>query len=653
MKFGIAVSALLLAWTAGAQEWSVTSPDGEVKLTLHLAPATNGAPKPGRLTYTIEQGANSSRAIILREAPLGLRLKGMDLATGLELDKAQSAQAIEQSYTLPYGKRLACHAQANQIAVTFRNAAGQKLDVEARAANDGVAFRYRIPSGPAGRQVFEAEATGFALPAGARQWCAPSDKPGTYSPAYETYYVDEQEAGAASPTGFGWSFPLLFRTSDSSHWALITEAGLDETFCGSRLSNTASNGIYTVNLPDPAEGNGQGDIHPVSTLPWTLPWRVIITGSSLRTIVESTMVTDLCPPSRIQNPNWVRPGRVAWSWWSDNSSPKDASKQKQFIDLAAEMGWEYVLVDANWTIMENGNIHDVLRYARQKNIGVLLWYNSGGINNVVPEKPRDCLSLEPVRKYELELLHKWGVQGIKVDFFQSDKQDVIGLYLNILRDAARQKIMVDFHGCTLPRGWQRTYPNLLSMEAVRGAECYIFDSQYPDKAPVQNTILPFTRNVAGPMDFTPVTFTDNHYPHKTTQAHELALAVIFESGWLHFADKVEAYRSLPAEPKNFLRQVATAWDETRFVAGYPGKFVVLARRKGTTWFLCGINGQGQDQSLAVPGDWLPPGKFQMTLIQDGADGRSFSSRTQEVHAERPLELRMLPRGGFAATIKPQ
>ena len=437
-----------LVWEAPvsrAESWSLVSPGGQVKVSVRLTGAAGGA--GGALSFRIEQGPEGGRALVLGDSPLGLKLQREDFTEGLQFDSAQAEKTVEEHYAMPHGKRRLCRNQAKQIVLSFRNRDGQPLELELRAYDDGVAFRYRLP-GPAGKaQTLESEATGFALPRDAKLWCAPSDKATLYSPAYETYYENEMPAGMASPLGVGWSFPLLFRTADSRHWALITEANLDSSFCASRLCNTPSNGVYRVALPNSGEGNGQGSIQPSSALPWELPWRVVIVGSSPATMVESTLVADVSAPSRLEgkDTSWIRPGRVAWSWWSDNPSPKDASKQCRFVDLAAEMGWEYVLVDANWDIMESGNIHDVLRYAKDKGVGVLLWYNSGGPHNRVTEKPRDCLTYPSVRKFELNLLRQWGVKGIKVDFFQSDKQDVIRLYRSILQDAAEQQIMINFH----------------------------------------------------------------------------------------------------------------------------------------------------------------------------------------------------------------
>ncbi len=506
--------------------------------------------------------------------------------------------------------------------------------------------------GKGGAQTLESEATGFALSEGTKLWMAPSDKPTMWTPSYETFYESEVAVGTPSPLGMGWSFPALMRTA-SGQWALITEANVGANFCGTRLSSTAPGGVYRIALPVAGEGNGLGAVQPSAKLPWEMPWRVIVVGDGLGAIVESTLVTDVCPPSRVKDTKWIKPGRVAWSWWSDPPSPQDGAKQKKFVDLAAEMGWEYMLVDANWDIMDNGNVHDVLRHAKARGVGVLLWYNSGGPHNIVTEKPRDTLTQRPVRRFELEMLKKWGVKGIKVDFFQSDKQNVLDVYHGILQDAAEFQIMVNFHGCTLPRGWSRTWPHLMAMEAVRGEECYIFDPKFPERAPGQNTITPFVRNVVGPMDYTPVGLSDNKFPHRTTYAHELALTVLFETGWLHFADKAESYLNLPRAPKDFLKKVPVTWDDTRFVAGYPGEFAILARRHGDTWYLAGVNGRGKAREDSIkPGDWLPAGRYELASIGDGKTAKSFGPHAQRFEAGQQFTVKMLPYGGFVATLKP-
>lgn len=655
--FIAAATAGLSSLATAQANWSVTSPNGQVKVSVALTDLGNaGYPSGNHLYYRVEQGEEGHRSLVVKDSPLGLttgegvgNIVGQDFFAGLQFDSIKQQKTIEESYEVVHGKRHQSQNRAQQLTLTFHNANGQSMEFDIRSYDDGAAFRYRLPG--QGKATVDREASGFAIPADAKVWAAPSDKPSTYAPAYETYYESGIKAGSAAPLGFGWSFPLLYRTADS-HWALITEANVGPNYCGSRLSNNPTNAVYRIEFPNATEGQGHGDSKPSAGLPWEMPWRMIVVGDSLAAIVESTLVTDVSTPAKVKDTSWIKPGRVAWSWWSDPPSPQDGAKQKKFVDLAAEMGWEYVLVDANWDLMDNGNIHDVLRYAKEKNVGILLWYNSGGPHNVVTEKPRDTLYYPSVRKYELELLKKWGVKGIKVDFFQSDKQEIMALYHGMMESAAQAHIMINFHGCTLPRGWERTWPNLMSMEAVRGEECYIFDSKYPEKAPVQNTILPFTRNAVGPMDYTPVTFSNNNHPRRTTAAHELALSVVFETGWLHFADKAESYLNLPSAPKEFLKHVPVTWDDTRFVAGEPGEFVVLARRKGDTWYLAGINGRGDNRKQSIsPGGWLKRGKYELLRIGDGEDAKTFSSSTSEFEAGNSFTVTMAPYGGFVATLK--
>jgi hypothetical protein len=325
---------------------------------------------------------------------------------------------------------------------------------------------------------------------------------------------------------------------------------------------------------------------------------------------------------------------------------------KAFIDLAAEMGWEYFLVDANWNYVDEPAILDLLKYAMSKKVGILLWYNSGGPHNEVTEAPRDRMMPRDVRRREFAWLQKIGVKGVKVDFFQSDKQNLMQHYLDILRDAADFDMMVNFHGCTMPRGWQRTFPHLMTMEGVRGAECYIFDPKFPAAAPSHNTILAFTRNVVGSMDYTPVTFSDNNNPRKTTAAHELALSVVFESGWMHLADGVAGYRTQPDFVKDFLRGVPVAWDDVKFLAGVPGDHIALARRKGGDWYLGAINGIDQAVTLKLPLDFLPAGaSYAMTRIGDGTGPRTFDKADAEIRpGAAPLEVTLQPFGGFAARL---
>jgi hypothetical protein len=293
----------------------------------------------------------------------------------------------------------------------------------------------------------------------------------------------------------------------------------------------------------------------------------------------------------------------------------------------------------------------VLARGREKHVGMLLWYNSGGPHNEVTEQPRDRMHLRDVRRKEFARLREWDVKGVKVDFWQSDKQDRIQQYLELLRDAADFHLMVDPHGCTLPRGWSRTYPHLMSMEAVAGAEQYKFNKDYPAKAAWHNTVLAFTRNVVGPMDYTPVTFSDSKFPHLTTFGHELALSIVFESGLQHYADSVAAYRALPKPALDLLEAVPAAWEETRLLAGEPGSLVVVARKGAGGWYLAGISGKDTAQTVRVDLSVLGPGRHTLSLVTDGAGPRALTNETRTIKQGETLALNLLPRGGFAARVE--
>lgn len=650
MRLALSLSLPSLLWLAlgaaalGQASWSVTSPDGKLAATLALQEQDGKAAAP---VYRVDFGPKEERKQVLAWSPLGLVREDHAFAAGLSFKGKSDVRAIDETYAL-LGKRSTCRATAREQAFTFVNAAGQSIEIVFRVSNDGVAFRYRFPE-IAGRVRVTKELTGFYVGQG-RAWMSPYQESSKYAPGYEDYY-SEAAIGTDAPLKTGWAFPALFHL-EAGPWMLITEAATDGTYCGCRLAKESAGGRYQIRFPDPEEGWGQGAVEPTIAAPWAGPWRVVMVGDSPAVMVESTLVTDLNPPSRLTDTAWIKPGRVTWSWWSDHDSPQDYRKLTEFVDLAGEMGWEYFLVDANWDLMDNGNVRELAQYAQKKNVRLLLWYNSGGEHNIVTEKPRGAMKAPEVRQFELEMLKKWGVAGIKVDFFQSDKQNILALYHGILEDAAKAQILVNFHGCTVPRGWERTWPHLMSMEGVKGEECYTFGPEYPAKAPAYNTMLPFTRNAVGPMDYTPCALTDDRFPHKTTNAHEIALTVVFQSNLLHFADRVSAYRQLPAEPKAFLRDVPVVWDETRWVAGEPGKLAVVARRKGNRWYVGAINGQNQAVKLSVPLGFLGQGNYRGALIGDGAEPRTLADRPVEASARDNLELSMLPFGGAVLQLTP-
>lgn len=626
------------------------SPDGRTAIELRRWPATPdaGSDKNGRLFFHVMRDGKD----VIGDSPLGIRRADQTFdASSLTLVGGTNLRQVDERYSMPHGKAHEHHVVARERTLHFKNAAGAPVDIILRAQNDGVAFRYAFPDRGTGVKTVVGEETGFRVPQGSTAWMLPRQPVGRYAPAYEDLYR-QLKSGTSAELADGWDLPALFKTPDGK-WALITESALDGRYCGSHLAQAAPDGVYRIAFPDPAEGRSVGSAQPASTLPWTMPWRVIVVGDRAGDILESDLVIDVAPASTIGAAAWVKPGRAAWSWWSMSDSPKHAEQLNAFTDLAAEMGWEYALVDANWNLMESGTIEEVVAHAKQKRVGLLVWYNSGGPHNDVTEAPRDRMFTHEERVREFTQLRTWGVKGIKVDFWQSDKQDRIAQYRDLLKDAADFQLMVDFHGSTIPRGWQREFPNLIGMEAVAGAEQYKFREDYAAKAPWLNTVLPFTRNVAGPMDYTPVTFSDAKYAHQTTNAHELALSVIFETPIQHFADSVASYRAVPEAVKAFLKQVPTAWDETRVLGGEPGQTIVIARRAGDVWYVGGINGTDIRQPVSVRPEFLRGGTWTGPLIEDGDGPRQFRlvhGTIDTASGSIGLGVLMAPRGGFVMRL---
>jgi hypothetical protein len=486
---------------------------------------------------------------------------------------------------------------------------------------------------------------------------APHDRRQNQRPDYESVWQAEVPVGAASPSEVGLGLPGAVPRGPGGPWLLLSESGLDAGYCATHLGQAAVGGVYRVAFPDPREVEGKWDAMPSSSLPWATPWRVVMVGGQARQ--HRRVHADHRPGAAVGGAGHrVDSGRAAprGRGGRDGGSPRVFSRVVPFIDLAADMGWEYSLVDSGWSRMEGGSWQELVGLAHKRGVGLMFWYHSG-----VPHANaagRNTMLIPEQRKQEMRRIATAGVTGIKVDFFDSDKQEVIKHYLGMLDDAAAARLMVNFHGSTLPRGWDRTYPNLMSMEGVRGAEGYGSDAVFGEKGPAHNTLLAFTRNVVGPMDYTPVTFSNKKVAHRTTYAHELALSVIFESGIQHFPDKVESYRGLPSDVQTFLRFVPVAWDDTRLVEGEPGKLVVLARRKGRAWYVAGINGEMQEKRVSVKLDFMAEGAsgssgpYHVQVISDGASDTTFATGHSLQKSGEPLSVTLRPFGGFAVRLMP-
>jgi hypothetical protein len=553
---------------------------------------------------------------------------------GLKLNNISAPTSVKGSYTMLTGKKKLCSYDANEYVYTFSDSLNQELKFVLRLYNDGLAFRYEIPQ--LEETLIKNEQTVYRIPEGKNRWIQ------TYDMGYEKFYP-------LTTSGDGkkrqWGYPALVQASENVYM-LISEAGIEKMHSASFLNNEIEETDYKVTL-DKNEKSVSGD--------WFSPWRVIMVGS-LADIVESTLITDVSPENRIGNTDWIQPGSVSWIYWAYNHGSKDYQIVKKYIDMAVEMSLPYVLIDAEWDEMSNGGtVEDALNYAKQCGVKPLIWYNSstGWIKEWGAPGPHERLNDPVKREQEFAWLEKMGVVGVKIDFFAGDQQETMEYYMDLMESAAKYHLMVNFHGATIPRGWQRTYPHLMTIEAVYGAEWYNNKPVLTTKAASHNSTLPFTRNVIGSMDYTPCTFSDSQHPHITTHAHELALTVLYESALQHLADRPESYLAQPADVQRFLTELPTTWDETRLVSGYPGVSVAIARCKDGVWYVGGLN--GTEAPMDMPMDWsfLSRGNYGLTLFLDSGDKENpWKIETLEGDKDNLLpELNLQPRGGFVAVVK--
>jgi alpha-glucosidase len=631
----IAAIIFLQVFSVFSQKATVVSPNQKICVTLHNQQNED----VGNWYLKIAYVNHGKSCIAIPQIKLGLQRSDQDFSNDLTLMKAGRPLLIHENYIALHGKRSHCNNSANEVTLTFENANKAVLNLIIRAYNDGVAFRYGFP-GKEGSFMVTDELTSYIIPTEAKRWMEKFD------PANEALYRYIKNDSLQQ----GWGYPALFNATDSACWYLIHEADVNRSYCASRLSNIVDKSQYKITFPESWEGDG--DSQPQITLPWKSPWRVVIVGS-LADIVESTLIDDVSTSSLITKTDWIKPGVASWNYWSNNHGTKDYKVVCAFADLAAEMNWPYTLLDWEWDQMENGgNLEDALKYIKSKGIKPLLWYNSGA-SKWVQTTPRDRMLTHESRIEEFSKLNKLGVAGVKIDFFLTEKQEMIKFYLDILEDAAPYQLMVYFHGCLVPRGWSRTYPHLMTYEGIRGAEWYNNGPEFTTTAPEHNTIIPFTRNVVGPMDYTPVTFTNSQYTHTTSYGHELALSVVFESGIQHMADRPDGYLMLPDAARSFLKEVPNAWDNTRYLDGYPGKDILIARQKGNAWYIGGISSENSEKVKRITFNYLPEGlKFRLMLISDGKHDKDLETNYFVVDKSSSVEVKMLRRGGFAASLKP-
>ena len=643
MKKRLKLLLLLLAATLPlkAQDVIVKGPDGN----LQVAVTGIGG---GKVVYSVSYKDKQ----MLENSPLGMETNVGDFAKGLKLT-GHEVNKIDSRYSLNRIKTSQVHYRANELNCFFDNAKGQKMQITFRVSNNDVAFRYTLfRQGDTGSVRVMNENTGFAFPEKTTTFlCPQSDAMIGWKrtkPSYEEGYKVDAPMNERSHYGHGYTFPCLFKVGEDG-WVLVSETGVDSRYCASRLSD-ADNGVYNVEFPMPEENNGNGTIEPAFALPGSTPWRTVTVGETLKPIVETTVPWDVVEP-RYATEHGYKPGRGTWSWilWQDGSINYD--DQVRYVDLAAAMGYEYVLVDNWWDkYIGRERMEQLIKYARSKGVEVFLWYSSSGYWNDIEQGPVNRMDNSIARKQEMRWMQSMGVKGIKVDFFGGDKQETMRLYEEILSDADDHGLMVIFHGCTLPRGWERMYPNYAGSEAVLASENLIFSQHACDNEAFNATLHPFIRNAVGCMEFGGVFLNkrlnrgnDGGTTRRTTDIFQLATAVLFQNPIQNFALAPNNLADTPGVCIDFMKQVPTTWDETRFIDGYPGRYVVLARRHGDVWYVAAVNATAEPLKLKLSLPMLPAGDAVSVYLDDKK--LQPQQKEQKIKTDGTLQLTVQPMGG--------
>ena len=574
----------------------------------------------GRPSYSVSY----DNVLFLKPSPLGIIANIGDFSSGMSLEKNVSTNKIDETYELASIKKSKVHYVANEAVFSFTQQGKTIYDVIFRISNNDVAFKYRMyPQGETLSCVIKQEATGFAFPDGTTTFLCPQSKPmggfARTSPSYETSYTADDVAGK-NGWGEGYTFPCLFRNGDNG-WVLVSETGVNGRYCASRLLGHKE-GVYTIGFPQEGEANGNGTVSPGIALPGETPWRTITVGKTLAPIVETTVPFDVVKPLYQAKGEYTY-GRGSWSWIIGMDGSTNYKEQLRYIDFSAAMGYQSVLVDALWDKqIGRDKIEELAKYGKNKGVALYLWYNSNGYWNDAPQTPRGIMDNAIARRKEMKWMQSIGIRGIKVDFFGGDKQMTMQLYEDILSDANEYGLLVIFHGCTLPRGWERMYPNFASSEAVLASENLHFSQGSCDNEAFNATLHPFIRNTVGSMDFGGSAlnkyYNADNAPRGsrrvTSDVYALATAVLFQSPVQHFALAPNNLTDAPAWAIDFMKEVPTTWDEVRFIDGYPGKYIILARRHGDKWYIAGVNAQKETLKL----------KVNLPMFSNGEEVRLFS-----------------------------
>jgi alpha-glucosidase len=645
MKHALSASILCICFffcSAQSPDYTISSPNSSIVVTCNIQNAEYSIARKG--------------VVVLTRSKLGLIREDEDFSKMLQVVNVSHPVTVKDKYEMLTAKKRKITYIATERIFETKNSSGKKMNIVFRVSDDGVAFRYEFPETSTDIKKIRSESTTFHFNDGTRAWLQPKAEAQSgwehSNPSYEDHYKMDIATGTPSPTKNGWVYPALFKYKDT--WMLITEAALGRTYCGTALQQNSPDNEYSINFPQAPEvfTNGIPTLNPESTLPWKTPWRIIAIGD-LKTIAESTLGTDLAMPAKKMNASFIKPGQSSWSWILKKDDSTVFRVQKNYIDLSADLKWEYCLLDANWdTLIGYDSVKILADYAKQKKVGLLLWYNSAGSWNTVKYHPKDRLLTHESRMKEFARLRAMGIKGLKIDFFAGDGQSMINYYQDILEDAASNNLLMNFHGATLPRGWHRTYPNLMTMEAVFGYEMITFGQGSANAAPSHSIMSALVRNAFDPMDFTPMNlYKIPRIKRITTASFELATSVIFLSGIQHYAESPEGMSHVPEAVKKFLRDLPGSWDDVKFLDAYPGQLFVVARKAGKKWYIAGINGENKEKELSLDLSFLS-GKKGTVFVSgnENADEVSINSKETILPETGKMTITLKANDGFVAVF---
>ena len=663
MKQMIGIAGILLLGALGAQagNYTVKSPDGKL--------AVNVSCEGGKASYTVDYEGKR----MLSPSALGLVANYGDFSQKLSMGALKGGEVRHLSYNMSRIKKSHVRKDAVEATIGFLNEKKDSMTLHLHVSNNDIAYKYEMSrpkkDNPKAVIIYN-EVSGFNFPEKTTTFLCPQITPMTgwerTKPSYEEEYTPDAQMNVKSQFGVGYTFPCLFKVG-SDGWVLVSETGVSSAYPGSRLSDYEPGKGYTIAFPQKGENNGFGSEYAGIPLPGETPWRTITVGSSLAPIVETTIPYDVVEPLYEASQQY-KPSRYTWSWliWQDSSVNYD--DQVKMVDVAAAQGYEAILVDGWWDRqIGRKRIEELSKYAQSKKVSLMLWYNSNGFENDAPQTPRQIMNNAIARKKEMAWMKKIGVVGIKVDFFGGDKQETMKLYEDILSDANDYGLEVIFHGCTLPRGWERMYPNYVSSEAALASENVYFTDYHAKKEAFEMTMHPFSRNAVASFDWGGVMMNkyfskDNKSRHQrfTSDIFEMATAITNQSSVNCICLYPNNLQDVPQWELDWLKNVPTDWEDTRFIAGYPTKYAVIARKAGNLngsgaalsagkWFVGGLN--ATDKPLALTLD-LPmfAGKTVTYLTdQPKKKGEKFFTsvkKTLKVGKNGKAKVVIQPNGGI-------